>query len=119
MRLIIAGTRHADVQKLLWPISYTLYELDWYPDEIVCGMARGADTAGRIWAENHGIPWIPFAPNWGEYGKAAGPIRNRLMAEYGTHLLAFMAPNSRGTASMVREMQRVGKPLHIVPYPLP
>ena len=46
--------------------------------------------------------------NWGKYGLAAGPIRNREMAEIGDVLIAIKT-SGKGTQSMIREARLRGK----------
>lgn len=66
-----------------------IYELPWKITEVVHGAASGVDTLAKRWARENGIPSKPFPADWNSYGKAAGPIRNNLMAKYGEALLAL------------------------------
>lgn len=103
MKLIIAGGR-----------DYRLTErdfawLDWLRisvSEVVSGGAIGVDSDGEAWAERNGIPVERFPADWKAHGRAAGPIRNRKMAEYADAVVLF--PGARGTASMWREARRAG-----------
>jgi len=55
------------------------------------------------------------AANWGDFGKAAGPIRNREMAQAGADLcLAFPLGESRGTWNCVNECKKAGIPVKVV-----
>jgi len=74
--------------------------------EVVSGGASGADAAGERWARKRGIPVKRFPADWDKYGPAAGPIRNRQMAEYADAVALF--PGGLGTASMKREAERRG-----------
>jgi hypothetical protein len=76
--------------------------------EVVCGGANGADECGRRWAIDRGIPVKMFPADWGKHGKAAGPIRNREMAEYGERLIAFWDGQSRGTKNMIETARGLG-----------
>lgn len=97
MKVIIAGGRNykfdstdrvaLDVLKQSIPIT-----------EVVSGGARGADTGGEEWAESVGIPFTRFLADWNKYGKRAGFIRNRQMAEYADAVVLF--PGGNGTAHM-------------------
>lgn len=99
-RLIIAGGRDykfasrdfARLDKLM-PVG-----------EVVSGGAHGVDQCGEAWARSRGISVERFLPDWRVHGKAAGPIRNREMAEYATAAVLF--PGGRGTESMRREAVR-------------
>lgn len=77
--------------------------------EIVSGCSGGADRFGEYLAWAMGLRLVPFRPDWKSYGKAAGPIRNRAMAQYAD--AAILMPGKRGTESMRREMLRLGKPI--------
>ncbi len=82
-----------------------------YPiTEVVSGKARGADTFGERWAEVHRIPVAEFPAAWNEYGKAAGAIRNGLMAEYADAVVLF--PGGRGTSDMFKQAVRHGLLIH-------
>lgn len=53
----------------------------------------------------HQIPFKLFQADWEKYGKAAGPIRNQQMAEYGNVLLAFDR-GTKGTKNMIETARR-------------
>jgi hypothetical protein len=74
--------------------------------EVVSGKAKGADAFGEWWASEHGIPVKEFPANWALYGRSAGPIRNRQMAEYADALIAF--PGGRGTSHMIQTAKELG-----------
>lgn len=113
MKLIIAGSR--DYHPTLEEINTAIAEMAITPTEVVCGEARGADTAGRYWAESYGLPVASFPAKWDQYGKAAGMHRNAEMAKYADALLVFIKNNSRGSLNMVNCMARYpGKKCHIV-----
>lgn len=109
MKLIIAGGRDyvlegqvSDFDQFMQAIVDQLGAVT----EVVSGGAKGADSVGMDWAGRKGIPVRVFAPDWDAYGRAAGPIRNRQMAEYADALVCF--PGGKGTASMIREAEKVG-----------
>ncbi len=69
---------------------------------IISGCARGADTLGIRYAEEHNIPIMRFPADWNTYGKAAGSIRNQQMLDEGQPQLVIAFPGGSGTADMVR-----------------
>lgn len=81
--------------------------------QVVSGMARGVDSLAVRWASANNIPVMPFPANWDEYKKAAGPIRNKQMADYADELLAVWDGESRGTKNMIDQMNSLGKPISI------
>ena len=77
--------------------------------EIVSGAARGVDNLGEAFGYNHNIPVKRFPADWNKHGNAAGPIRNRQMAEYADQLIAFWDGQSRGTMNMIDTMRKMNK----------
>lgn len=74
--------------------------------EVVSGGCSGADLCGERWAEENYIKIKRFPADWDKYGKAAGPIRNREMAEYADIVALF--PGGNGTESMKLEARKAG-----------
>jgi len=83
---------------------------------IVCGMALGADTMGRLIAEDRGVPVKAMYAQWNQYGKRAGGIRNQQMAEISTHLIAFWDGISPGTRDMIMRARILGLGVSVVMY---
>jgi hypothetical protein len=112
MRLIIAGSRNIDLCNL--EIRDLVNAITNYrqPSEVVSGGARGIDEYGEDYGHNNGIPVKVFEANWEEKGRAAGPIRNKEMAEYSDALLLIWDGQSKGSASMKKEMLKLNKPVY-------
>ena len=100
MKTIIAGTRtFTDYGLLEKAIHSSRFEIT----EVVCGLAKGADSLGEQWAIQHNIPVAYFPAEWKLYGKKAGPLRNKQMAEYADKLIALWDGESKGTKNMIIE----------------
>ena len=113
MKVIIFGSRHMPFA--LYPlIDQAVQKSGFNVTEVVCGMARGADTFGAKWAYHHGIPITKFPAQWDEYGKRAGPVRNKLMGDYCDAGIGFIWPNSRGSEHMRNYLQHLNKPCFVV-----
>lgn len=101
-KVIIAGSRtYSDFEKLCQVCDYLLqYKSD---IEIVSGHHKdGADKLGEEYAKQRGYPVQQFPADWDRHGRAAGPIRNSEMAEYGDALIAFLDEGRcRGTKDMI------------------
>lgn len=121
MKLIIAGSRELEIDA---SCAVSLHDLT-NISEVVCGMARGVDLAGKYFAENDWkqdyplcsdgqIPVKEFPADWEVHGKAAGSIRNKQMAEYADALLLIWDGESRGSANMKKEIQKLNKPIYEV-----
>lgn len=99
MRIIIAGSRTVtenDVIKALRCCSWI-----GFTTAVVSGTAIGADFYGEKWAENHHIDIHKFPADWKKYGKRAGYIRNKMMAENAEGLIAIWDGKSQGTYNMI------------------
>ena len=69
--------------------------------QVVSGGANGADRLGEKYAAQRGYRIQQFLANWSKYGKSAGYIRNKQMAEYACALIAFWGKKSKGTKHMI------------------
>jgi len=113
MRIIIAGSREfCDYELLEKKCDSLLRNFD--KIIIVCGGARGADSLGKLYAENRGYKVAMYPADWNTYGKSAGYIRNNKMAEVSDRLIAFWDGNSRGTKHMINTMRQLDKPSKII-----
>lgn len=115
MRLIIAGSRAgADIGDVNLAVLAAQQEWDDCPvTEIVSGGAAGVDLLGEELAATNGVPVKRFPADWATHGKAAGPIRNRQMAEYADALVAVWDGKSRGTKNMIDEAKKRGLPVYV------
>jgi len=97
MKVIIAGGRDFIPQDIhaFW-LVVQLKELK--TTEIICGMAKGADTFGRDVAKIYKIPILEFPADWDKYGKSAGYRRNVEMAKIADACILFSG--GKGTEHM-------------------
>lgn len=106
MRVIIAGPRNFfDAGFVSNKIKHFLGNTDW---SLVCGEATGVDTIARTYCEANGIDIDSYPADWDNLGKAAGPIRNKQMAQNADALLAFWDGKSPGTTDMIKTAKRLG-----------
>jgi len=113
MKTIIAGCR--DFKDYHLVKTKIEYNRNTHPiTEVVSGGAEGADRLGEQYAIENNIPLKIFPAEWSKYGPAAGPIRNRQMAEYADCLIAVWDGKSKGTKNMVAEMNKLMKPVYII-----
>jgi hypothetical protein len=110
VKVIIAGSRELnDYEFIKSKIKETKFEIT----EIVSGGARGVDSLGERYAKENNIPVKVFPADWTKFGKAAGPIRNKEMADYGDSLIAFPVDGGRGTSNMIDTMRKLHKPVEV------
>ena len=116
-RLIIAGGREfSDYPLLAASVAEFVNELDDPEIEIVCGCAKGADSLGEKYGQSKGYKINYYKPNWDLYGKAAGMIRNGIMAQNADGLIAFWDGRSKGTKNMIGLARRQGLKVKVIKY---
>lgn len=112
MKLIIAGSRNFGIGiATLEDILYH-FEIEGEIEEVVSGRARGIDSLGEHYADCHNLDCIMYPADWDKYGKSAGPMRNKEMAEYADALLLIWDGESRGSKNMKSQMEKLNKPIY-------
>jgi len=81
---------------------------------VVNGMApNGVD----FWAENAAVEMgydvERYFADWDTHGKAAGSIRNGVMAKVADRGVGIWDGRSRGTNNMAEQLKRLGKPVEV------
>lgn len=109
LRVLVCGDRNFSDTEYLYEILDECHK-NRLIDVIIEGDARGADRIAGYWAKKNKIDLRIFPADWAKYGKAAGPIRNKQMLDEGKPdlVIAFLAPNSIGTANMLAQAQKAG-----------
>lgn len=108
MKIAIIGSR-----------SFQDYEMvkvvlsEYSPTQIISGGAKGADSLAERYANENRIEKVIFYPDWDLHGRAAGPIRNKLIVDAADLVLAFWDGASRGTKSSIDYANKTGKKLRI------
>jgi hypothetical protein len=129
MRLIIAGSRKIDKYRALYEFLNNNPYCDFDSTEFVTGDCPTgpdqvpyllADIYGLYYQREDGLPCTgqiqikSFPPDWDKYNKAAGPIRNKQMAEYSDQLLLIWngdQKTSPGSANIKQQMEKLNKPV--------
>jgi hypothetical protein len=124
VKLIVAGSRTVSLNYHLIAGAITFFTGNKTITELVSGGAKGVDSAVPEFLEMDRLDEYPlfnnppefkeFPADWDQYGKAAGPIRNKQMAEYADALLLIWDGESKGSANMKKEMQKLKKPIYEV-----
>lgn len=111
--MLICGSRD-------WTDRYPIHEVlaeqfDPKRDTVIHGGSRGADSVADTVARDLGFKVIVFPADWRGHGKAAGPIRNKLMLTEGKPdaVWAFKRDfdetlSRGGTENMVRIAKEAG-----------
>jgi len=94
-------------------LEAALSKCGWVPTVVISGRARGADTLGEEWAKANNVPREVYPANWDLYGKSAGFIRNKQMAEVAEALIALWDGSSKGTSHMINIARAKGIRVYI------
>ena len=106
MKIAIVGSRDILVEQFSEYIAEG--------DEIVSGGAVGVDQCAAEYAKKKGLRLTVFLPQYSLYGRAAPIVRNRKIVDYADKVIAFWNGVSKGTLSVIRYAEKVGKPCTVV-----
>lgn len=114
MRTIIAGSRNARDFDVFRAMGFCVFAGD--ISVVISGTARGADQHGELWAKENGIPVERLPADWKSFGKSAGFIRNKKMAQSANALVAVWDGASHGTKHMVDTARKSGLRVFVYYY---
>lgn len=119
MKLIIAGSRSVNPTDEQITEAFHTIRAGAIVTEIICGMARGADLAGKRWAHSCGVT-VYMDPvtdeDYDKFGRYIAPkMRNRRMAERAGAAIIFWDGLSGGSSDMCMRMVARGKPVLVIP----
>lgn len=107
MKIAVVGSRNLNIHDIGVYLPKVV-------SEIVSGGSHGIDTCASIYAREKGIKLIEFLPEYKKYGKAAPIIRNKRIVEYADRVLAFWDGKSKGTLSVIKYCEKLGKECEII-----
>ena len=114
MKLAIIGSRgFNDYNFLKKNVSDFLKRNSLACTHIVSGGAKGADTLASQYAKEHQLEMIVFKPNWKQFGKRAGFIRNTTIIENADAVIAFWDGSSSGTKDAIMKAIELNKRIKI------
>jgi len=102
VKIGIVGTRTRDTNKDLVTVKVALIELVTPIDEnqdihiISGGCTKGGDRFAEHIAKWYHIPITIYPAQWHKYGKKAGAIRNKQIAEESDYLIACVSEDRKG-----------------------
>lgn len=117
MKVLVCGDR--ELLNLSKPRLHIMFDrLKQLPSDttIIHGAARGVDEAADAIARRLGFKVEKFPAQWGVFGDAAGPIRNRLMLDQEPDLvIAFHGDisKSKGTKDVIQAAEKRGIPVEL------
>lgn len=114
-RIVVAGCRdYENYAQAKAFIDHCIRDIrEKYTLIFVSGGCRGADEIGERYACENGYEIERYPAEWGRYGRSAGPIRNRRMAEIVDYVICFWDGKSRGTKNMIDSALELHKPVRV------
>lgn len=117
MIFLIAGSRvFTEYDHMRLELSFQFHAFDTKEMIILSGGAKGADTLAEQYAKENNITFKLMPANWKKYGKVAGFIRNKEMAEIADRAIVFWDGKSKGTKHTIAQMVEKKKPVVIIPF---
>ncbi|PWR75529.1 DUF2493 domain-containing protein [Methanospirillum stamsii] len=102
-KLIVTGLRTCERKDLVYSeISKYISEIGGV-EEIVSGGSQGVDLFTKEYAQEHGIKFKEFIPDWESFINGASFIRDEQMASYATHLLVLSNGISKESKNLISE----------------
>lgn len=115
-RVIVAGGRDFNNYNLLSEKLTALLANRSEKIVIISGMAKGADSLGAMYAQNHNILVSYFPALWQVHGNQAGFIRNEEMAKNADACVCFWDGESVGTKHMIDTAKSMKIALRVILY---
>lgn len=101
MKIVIGGCRNYNNYNVFKAFIDEILKNKEYPITILSGHCLGVDTMAEQYANQNGFELEIFPAEWKEYGRAAGPLRNKKMVEQCDMVIAFWDSKSKGTQSLI------------------
>lgn len=114
-RVAVAGCRYYEnYEEAKEHIDFCISEIrKKYTLIFVSGGCRGADALGERYAAENGFMAEIYPAVWEKYGRAAGPKRNKKIAEISDYIICFWDGKSKGTKSLIQFAEKAGKTVKI------
>ena len=114
-RVAVAGCRYYEnYEEAKEYIDFCISEIrKKYTIIFVSGGCRGADALGERCAAEDGFMAEICPAVWEKYGRAAGPKRNKKIAEISDYIICFWDGKSKGTKSLIQFAEKAGKTVKI------
>ena len=106
MKIAIIGSR-----------NITVCDIEKYVEgacEIVSGGAVGVDACASEYAREKGLKLTVFLPEYERYGRSAPIVRNKEIVNYADKVIAFWDGRSKGTQSVIRYAEKIGKSCEVI-----
>ncbi len=113
-RIVIAGSRDFnDYECFCEHVDRDISKIrNEYKLIILSGHCKGTDLLGERYAAENGFEVELYPADWKQYGRFAGPKRNKLMVDVADYAIAFPS-GGNGTKSLIDYAQAKGIPTKV------
>ena len=109
MKIAVVGSRSLDDYQLVKSIleQYTF-------SQIISGGAKGIDTLAEQYSDELGlIKPLVILPDWKQYNRGAGAVRNREIVDTSDFVVAIWDGKSKGTKISINHAKKINKPVFV------
>lgn len=109
MRVAVIGSRSVDERYYVNLCAHMPLGVS----EIISGGAKGADALGKRYAEENGLIYTEFLPDYAKYGRNAPRKRNEKIVDYADYVIALWNGSSAGTKHAVKTCIEAYTPVRV------
>jgi len=115
VKIAVIGSRNfSDYNFFREKLEYLIKDLGEEIDYISGGCKSGGDALIKKYCDENQYELVEHLPDWNLHGKKAGFLRNQLIIDDATHLIAYWDGVSKGTLSSIKMAEKKGIPIKIV-----
>lgn len=114
-RIAVIGSRgFSDYKLFREKLEYLIKDLGEDFIFISGGCPTGGDALIKKYCAENNYELIEHLPDWDQFGKRAGFLRNQLIIDDATHLICYWDGVSKGTLSSIKIAEKKEIPIRIV-----
>ncbi len=114
-KIAVIGSRgFSDYSFFAEKLELIISKLEGEVEFISGGCKSGGDALIAMHCKENSLKLVEHLPDWDKFGKRAGFLRNKLIVDDCTHLIAYWDGVSKGTKSSIDMAQKQNKPIRIV-----
>lgn len=115
VKLAVIGSRgFSDYDFFREKLEYLIKNLGEDITYVSGGCKSGGDALIKRYCDENQYELVEHLPDWDLHGKKAGFIRNQLIVDDATHLIAFWDNQSKGTLSSIKMAEKKRIPIKII-----
>jgi predicted Rossmann fold nucleotide-binding protein DprA/Smf involved in DNA uptake len=109
MKMAVVGSRSLENYQFVKSI------LDRYTfNQVISGGAKGVDALAERYSDKHKlIKPLVILPDWKQYNRGAGAVRNREIVDTADFVVAIWDGKSKGTKISINHAKKIQKPVFI------